>query len=221
MASEIWKPVADWEGFYEVSNLGRIRSVVTGTIRKTQSKSGARYQLVGLIHSGRKKTYSVHRLIAEAFLGPMPAGKQCAHLNGDPSDNRAANLAYVTAKENASHKRFHGTHKAGESHHAAVLTETDVLELRATVHDLLDAKVAAERHGIAPSSICAAVNGKTWAHLPGAHPVKRIGRGLGPDAARYIRRHPHIPQNQLARKFGVSKTAIYYVRTGRNWAGVE
>jgi hypothetical protein len=133
--SEEWRPIEGFEGLYEVSNLGRFRNAQTGLIRRTQAKAGTGYRIITLMKNGRCNTRSVHRLVAHAFLGPRPDGLQCAHLSGDPGDNRAANLAYTTAKENNSHKHLHGTAQMGERHNFAKMTEADVLHIRATVRD--------------------------------------------------------------------------------------
>jgi hypothetical protein len=55
------------------------------------------YLSVGLSRNSKQRAFYVHRLVAEAFLGPRPAGKETMHLNGDRTDNRVANLAYGRA----------------------------------------------------------------------------------------------------------------------------
>ena len=120
-SNEIWKPVVGYEGFYEVSNQGRVRSLdrdavditgrpysVKGRIRKLKlDRKG--YVKVALSVSNTMITYSVHTLVLEAFVGPKPNGAQCRHLNGNPADNRPSNLAWGTAKENMNDMKIHGT----------------------------------------------------------------------------------------------------------------
>lgn len=92
---ETWMPVAGRGGEYEVSDLGRVRRYITGY-------PGAD----GYTHvSGGKrgaKPIVVHREVARAFLGPMPAGAVVRHLNDDKRDNARTNLAYGSRKDNAA-----------------------------------------------------------------------------------------------------------------------
>lgn len=122
---EHWKPVPRWEGYYEVSNLGRVRSVPHDT---EMGLRGGHVLAGGTYRSGHKhvtftrttdtgkdrETFTVHSLVMLAFAGPRPEGMQIRHLNGVPDDNRWApgddeaaviaaggNLFYGTPKENA------------------------------------------------------------------------------------------------------------------------
>lgn len=112
---ERWNPVAGYEASYEVSTLGRVRRIAPqqgtrpGLILKLTpvSKRGG-YLTVGLSEVGRiKKRYRVHRLVAEAFLGPSE-GRLVRHLDGDPTNNRLSNLQWGDASENAFDRVRHG-----------------------------------------------------------------------------------------------------------------
>ena len=96
---EIWKDVLDYEGLYQASNLGRIRSLKFGKIFKPQ-KQRCGYLHVGLHKKGKGKTCTIHRLVYEAFNGKIPEGLQVNHINEDKSDNRLENLNLMTPKEN-------------------------------------------------------------------------------------------------------------------------
>ncbi len=113
--AEQWKPVPEWEGIYEVSNRGQVRSVertVTfETVRGTwnchyesrimkQHTNASGYRRVTLSHQGRSKSYLVHRLVAAAFLGPCPDGMEVCHGNHNPIDNTVENLRWGTRTEN-------------------------------------------------------------------------------------------------------------------------
>lgn len=94
---EIWKQVVGWPR-YEISNLGNVRRVVTPY---PSSRNGA-YRLVSLWNGhGKRVGRGVHVLVAEAFIGPRPAGMIPDHVDGNPSNNREDNLEYVTPSENA------------------------------------------------------------------------------------------------------------------------
>jgi hypothetical protein len=78
-----------------------------------------------------KKTVYVHRLVAEAFLQPMPADKpQVGHLDGNRHNNAVSNLQWVCQSENEEHKRAHGTKTAGEKHPRCKLTDEEVASIR-------------------------------------------------------------------------------------------
>lgn len=110
--SEIWKPIAGWEGLYEISNLGRVKTVarktsagnrgVPETIRKPNIMKG--YHCIALQHDGKVKVYRIHRLVIEAFGYPQPTDEhQVNHIDGNKANNCIWNLEWVTPKENTDH----------------------------------------------------------------------------------------------------------------------
>lgn len=127
---ENWKPVPDFEGRYEVSDLGRVLSHVFGgprVLRPGRQPSG--HVTVTL---GQGKSLCVHALVLRAFVGAPSAGEECRHLNGDPGDNRLTNLAWGTRGENTQDKKWHGCVRK--------LTVAQVAEIKATL--------AAPYHGV-------------------------------------------------------------------------
>lgn len=113
---EIWKDIKDYEGMYQVSNLGNIKAldrevyslwnnrIVKGKMRKpTYDKDN--YLLISLSKEGKTRTFKVHRLVAEAFI-PNPEEKPTVnHINGKKDDNRIENLEWATDKEQMKHCR--------------------------------------------------------------------------------------------------------------------
>lgn len=102
---EIWKDIEGYEGLYEISNLGRVKSLPRNTTKggiKTVYKSGkSSYYKVLLCKNGKQKQPTIHRLLASAFI-PNPDNKpQVDHINGDKTDNRIENLRWVTKSENS------------------------------------------------------------------------------------------------------------------------
>lgn len=116
--SEVWKPIKGYEGFYEVSDRGNVRSLDRkkaqmsshGTMMEkrypgivlTPNDNGHGYKMVGLRDStsGKKKNYYIHRLVAEAFI-PNPNGLPVInHLDYDKGNNAASNLEWVTQIDN-------------------------------------------------------------------------------------------------------------------------
>ena len=114
---EEWRPVVGYEGLYEVSDLGRVRSLdrVTshGHRRKGSFKARKRhhsgYMIVQLWSKGVSSNPRVHRLVLEAFVGPAPAGRGLGlHGNGNPGDNTLPNLRWGNGSENEQDKKKHG-----------------------------------------------------------------------------------------------------------------
>lgn len=96
---EIWKPIERYEGIYEVSNLGRVRNIVRGNIKKPQS-SGIGYTKMFLYKDGKGEQFFVHRLVAKAFV-PNPDNKPYVnHIDETRDNNVASNLEWVTHQEN-------------------------------------------------------------------------------------------------------------------------
>lgn len=114
--NEIWKPIGGYEGLYEVSNKGRVRSFHNATC-KTKDKDGILRQFKGTYYSvslhkdKKQKTHDVHRLVADAFL-PNPNNlPEVNHKNEDKLDNRVENLEWVTHKYNIAY-----SHNIEKSH---------------------------------------------------------------------------------------------------------
>ena len=110
---EIWKDIPGYEGLYQVSNLGRVKSLErykdnnSGLVKMPEKimQGGIRngYVLVYLTKDGKRKTFSAHRLVAQAFI-PNPEQKPTInHINGNKQDNRVENLEWNTDKENINH----------------------------------------------------------------------------------------------------------------------
>ena len=107
---EIWKDIPNYEGLYQASNLGRIRSLPRkGTrtkewhILKYNTKNQKHYCHIGLCKNGKSKTISLHRLIATTFI-PNPNNlPQVNHKDGNKENNNVNNLEWVTNQENMIH----------------------------------------------------------------------------------------------------------------------
>lgn len=103
---EQWKPVAGHESLYEVSNTGKVRSLNYKGEGKAQELTQGKknYPVVCLTRGGRNKTFAVHRLVAETFIGPCPEGYQVNHKDFDKTNNHVDNLEYVTPQQNIQHQ---------------------------------------------------------------------------------------------------------------------
>ena len=115
-----WKPVPGYEGSYEVSSTGLVRSCsrsvrgpgghakrIAGTVLSpSTSKTG--YKRVTLYKDGRQKTFGVHQIVLAAFVGPAPAGTETCHNDGNPANNHLENLRYDTKRANQLDRIAHG-----------------------------------------------------------------------------------------------------------------
>ena len=178
-SEEVWKPVVEWEGYYEVSNLGRVRTVprvivrsdgttqsLRGRIRKLQVAHDGR-MLVMMCRDSRVQSRLVHRLVARAFLGEPAADQVVCHNDGDPTNNRAENLRWDTASANQMDRVAHGTHSRGERHNMVKLTERQVHEIRALCdsRSMLQREVA-DLYGIGQSMVSLIALRRKWDWLP-------------------------------------------------------
>lgn len=107
LLGEIWKDIPGYEGLYQVSNFGRVKSLNFGRtgvhrVLKIQ-KYPNKYTKVDLRHNGIIHTRNIHRLVAESFI-PNPENKtDVNHIDGDKHNNRVENLEWVTRSENMKH----------------------------------------------------------------------------------------------------------------------
>lgn len=125
-----------------------------------------RYRHVNLYDRGRKRCASVHRLIAESFLGRRPSSVLACHNDGDCEHNDLYNIRYDTPEANTADREKHGTMNRGENHGRARVNESQVREIRRRYADggVTYAALASE-HGVKPGAIQAMVSGRTWSHI--------------------------------------------------------
>lgn len=99
---EIWKNVKGYEGLYEVSNFGRVKSLRKEKILKLgRDKKG--YLIVGLCKNGKQRTFKAHRLVTEHFLNNPYNLPYVNHKDGNKTNNNVSNLEWCTQKENIQH----------------------------------------------------------------------------------------------------------------------
>ena len=106
--SERWLPAPGWEDRYQVSDLGRVANLDGHVLRVAPQHSG--HLRVALWRNNRAHLAQVHRLVLLAFVGPCPEGMETCHGNGDPTDNRVANLRWDTRSANLMDSVRHLTH---------------------------------------------------------------------------------------------------------------
>jgi hypothetical protein len=177
--TEEWRPIAGFEGSYEVSDQGRVRSLTRyiyclGNQKKRRLRgrimqprlSGRGYWAMALRLGNVQYQSLLHRLVCAAFNGPAPTDALCRHLNDDRLDNRAVNLAWGTPADNAQDSIRNGRLVRGESHPSSKLTLEEVNTiLRMRQAGALVALIAADL-GRPEGTVRGVTLRKTWAHVP-------------------------------------------------------
>lgn len=173
---EQWRAVVGYEGFYEVSDRGSVRSVSrkvyhprggskmwTGKVLKPGvRKHGRRY--VVLCKEGATKSFSIARLVLEAFVGPAN-GRMALHKDDDRSNDTLANLYWGTHIENMSDKVKNGNSLKGSKHHKAQVSEAQVIEMRKRMDGGEDYRVVAADYGLSLTATQSIKHRRTWKHL--------------------------------------------------------
>lgn len=162
-----WRPVEGFDGAYLVSDAGEVVSLkgrAPKALRQNTQGTG-HYASVSLWRHNREHRYKVHKLVMQAFVGPVPAGYEIAHQDGVRTHNALSNLRYKTRSKNHADKVAHGTHNRGERHPMSRLTERDVLNIRAMIGDGAKRAAVATEFGISLSHLDSITTARSWAWL--------------------------------------------------------
>jgi hypothetical protein len=165
MIDEIWKPIPGYEGYYEVSTFGRVKSIARKAWnghawhmlpeKILQPHSDHGYLRVNLCKNGIRKIKRVHSLVLLTFVGPRPSKMDSRHFpDQNGANNYVINLSYCTRKTNSEDKIINGTYgklSADKVHQIFHATGTK-------------AEIA-KRFGISPEQVKNIKQGKNWKHL--------------------------------------------------------
>lgn len=182
LEGEVWKDISGYEGLYQASNKGRIKSISSGGKRfkkekilvpylrersnlKNRQNLQTHYQ-VRLSKNGEGKNYNVHHLIAETFIGPRPKGYHVRHGLGGPYDNSIENLSYGTRQDNENDKFEH--RKVFRKKKLKKLSVEDVEKI---VKEYQDGghtyNSLGEKFNVSPHTIGSIIRGESWSKITG------------------------------------------------------
>ena len=167
---ETWKPVTGYESLYHVSDLGRVKRLVGKRSREERvlrpGRMTTHYLFVALCKDGKPKLHSVHRLVAAAFIGPIPEGHEVNHKNGVRTDNRLENLEFMTRQENIIHGQRtlprKPTSLRGPMLPNVVLTEDQAKEIKRRGREGQRGKDIASDMGIRRHFVYGILSGRSW-----------------------------------------------------------
>lgn len=170
MDKEIWKDIEGYEGKYQVSNLGRVRSLVDSNGNKrikilSYNKHPQGYLKVNLWRDNKVRYKYVHRLVARAFIPNPNSLPQVNHISGVKTENNVQNLEWVSRIENMKHSFSIGLHPRGEKRSYAKFTNEQVKQIRKEYipHDKNFGLCAlARKYGINHSSMKDIIDKKTY-----------------------------------------------------------
>jgi hypothetical protein len=177
METEIWKDIENFEGRYQISNLGRVKSLprivkrnnwsnqtINEKILKTFINKGG-YEIAVVQNGSRGKHLAIHRLVALAFIPQIEGKTFVNHIDGVKTNNAISNLEWCTRSENEKHAYRIGLKTLkGEQHSQNILNETQVLQIRALRGKYSGRKVA-KMYNMSHAAIFAIWLNRSWTHL--------------------------------------------------------
>lgn len=179
LTKEIWKPIIGYEGLYEISNYGDVKSlekqrkmpqnrgikIYKETILKL-CKNNRGYLYVTLRNNGKSKKFTVHRLVALHFIENSNNFLEVMHLDNNPLNNYYLNLKWGTHKDNMSHKVKSNRQIKGESVKISKLKNHDIIDIRNTYKNKeLNQYQLASKYNVTQSVIHDIIKFKSWKHI--------------------------------------------------------
>nr|AHZ45653.1 bacteriophage T7-related protein [uncultured bacterium] len=164
MQTDYWRDVPGYVGHYQVSRFGEVRSVKRNKLLALVPTPQGYFQ-VNLYRNGRVRNHLAHRLVAAAFIGPIPPGHVVNHINADKRCNDVENLEIVTPEENRDHAKRSGLLRRGEENPKAKLTEAEVKTIRLLREEGLRVRSIANRYDITDKAVYDICNRISWRHV--------------------------------------------------------
>jgi hypothetical protein len=164
---EIWKDIEGYEGLYQVSNLGRVKSFKRKNIKIMKSSVDFNgYSHVNLYKNDTKRGFKVHRLVCFAFLPYLIEKPQVNHINGIKTDNRLKNLEWCDQSHNQQHAYDTGLKigRIGEKNGRSKLTKEQVYEIKYN-SKYLEVNQLSKFYNVTKTMIRFIIKGKSWKHI--------------------------------------------------------
>ena len=166
---EVWKDVVGYEGLYQVSNFGNVKSLGNNFTRKERflklSPQSKGYLTVVLQKNATRKMVLVHRLVAEHFIDNSESKPQVNHINGDKTDNRVENIEWVSHRENLDHAIKNNLTLKGEENRNSKLKDSDVIKIHSLLQKGVTTKELSESYNVSYSTIDGIRTNTYWKHL--------------------------------------------------------
>lgn len=169
--NEEWRDISGWEGFYQISDFGRLKSLKRPFVSKDKILKACvdlkGYLFAGLFKNNKRLACpKIHRLVLEAFVGPRPNNFECRHKDGNKTNNRLSNIEWSTHVINERDKYSHGTIMYGSKNGYSKLKETDVIEIRKLWETGNFTQWAlAHKFNVGQSCIWSIIHRKSWKHI--------------------------------------------------------
>jgi hypothetical protein len=160
---EIWKPVPDYEGIYEVSNYGKFAVIKKDGryLRKLNTNTPYLSVSAKAINNGKPRTFYIHQLVAKVFIGNRPNDMVVRHLDGNRYNNKVNNLAYGTPEQNYADNVKHKTHK-GSNNGRSIFNESSVKAVKYLIEYGIKKQLLADAFGVSVGTIYAINSGRNW-----------------------------------------------------------
>lgn len=180
MRKEIWKDIEGYEGYYQASSFGNIRSIdrevpyirygislkkkMKGKVLSPAIKNSGYFKLALSSYNNLKHS-CVHRLVAETFI-PNPKKLKCVnHIDGDKLNNNIENLEWISHTDNNIHAFKTGLKKVNENHGRSKLKNEEVYEIKELISLGIPQRQIAFMYEVSPSTIHLIKTGKNWSYL--------------------------------------------------------
>jgi len=169
---EIWKDIKGFKGLYQISNLGRVKSlkkkrgflILKEKILKSHLDNLG-YQMLTLVKNKKHKQYRIHRLVAIAFISNLNNKKEVNHIDGNKSNNNILNLEWSTRSENMKHADKMGLRNInGENNNKSKLKNENIIFIRKNKNKYSQ-KELAFLFNVTNANICSILKNKTWRHI--------------------------------------------------------